>query len=130
MPFGRSPSLDPAKSKGVTAVAPMIGESSSVTGTFPKAELLLRSGDEAGTAPDDRAYRPDVQGMRAVAVLLVVFSHVGIPGMSRGVIGVDVFFVISGYLITRWLLRKKSRAGRIAFSQFYAARARRILPAL
>jgi len=49
------------------------------------------AGDEAGTAPKDRPFRPDVQGLRAVAILLVVLYHAGIPGISGGYVGVDVF---------------------------------------
>ena len=63
-------------------------------------ERFLASGDEAGTAPDDRRFRPDVEGLRAVAVLLVVFYHADVPGVTGGFVGVDVFFVISGFVIT------------------------------
>jgi peptidoglycan/LPS O-acetylase OafA/YrhL len=75
-----------------------------------------------------RKFRPDIEGLRAVAVILVVLAHLhlGFPG---GYIGVDVFFVISGFLITRQLMGESDRAGRITFSGFYARRARRILPA-
>ncbi len=65
----------------------------------------LASGDEAGSAPEDRPFRPDVEGLRAVAVLLVVLYHVGLAGFGGGYVGVDVFFVISGYVITGLLLR-------------------------
>ncbi|HVT78538.1 MAG TPA: acyltransferase family protein [Acidimicrobiales bacterium] len=71
--------------------------------------------------------RTDVQGLRAVAVGLVVAAHVfGKP--SGGFIGVDVFFVISGFLITGLLVRERERTGRISIREFYARRARRILP--
>jgi peptidoglycan/LPS O-acetylase OafA/YrhL len=73
-------------------------------------------------------FRPDVEGLRAVAVLLVVVSHVlGTP--SGGYVGVDVFFVISGFLITGLLLRERDRRGRISLRDFYARRVRRLLPA-
>jgi peptidoglycan/LPS O-acetylase OafA/YrhL len=62
-------------------------------------------------------------------VLLVALNHAGIGFLGGGYVGVDVFFVISGYLITGWLLRRAERSGQIPFSDFYAARARRILPA-
>ena len=68
--------------------------------------------------------------MRAVAVGLVVAYHAGIPGISGGFIGVDVFFVISGFLITRLLLDDATRHGTIDLADFYARRVRRILPAL
>jgi peptidoglycan/LPS O-acetylase OafA/YrhL len=74
------------------------------------------------------SFRPDVEGLRAVAVLLVVVSHVlGTP--SGGYVGVDVFFVISGFLITGLLLREHGRRGRISLRDFYARRVRRLLPA-
>jgi len=74
-------------------------------------------------------YRPDVDGLRAVAVLAVVFFHAGIAGFEGGYVGVDVFFVISGYLITQ-ILRRDTAAGKIDIAHFYERRIRRILPAL
>jgi peptidoglycan/LPS O-acetylase OafA/YrhL len=76
------------------------------------------------------AYRGDIDGLRAVAVLVVVLFHLGIPGFSGGYVGVDVFFVISGFLITGLLRGELRETGRIAFARFYARRARRLLPAL
>jgi peptidoglycan/LPS O-acetylase OafA/YrhL len=92
-------------------------------------ERILRTGNEAGTAPGDRRFRPDVQGLRAVAILLVVLFHAGIPGISGGYVGVDVFFVISGFVITGLLLREREVGGRTSFLNFYSRRARRIIPA-
>jgi peptidoglycan/LPS O-acetylase OafA/YrhL len=74
-------------------------------------------------------FRPDVQGLRAIAVLLVALDHAGVGFLQGGYVGVDVFFVISGFLITGFLLRRATQSGRVPFSEFYAARARRILPA-
>lgn len=74
-------------------------------------------------------HRGDIQGMRAVAVLLVVLGHAGVPGLGGGYIGVDVFFVVSGFLITGILVREVERTGRVSIAAFYARRARRILPA-
>ena len=90
---------------------------------------LLRSGNEAGTAPEDRPFRPDVEGLRAVAVVLVVLVHSLHTSFSGGYVGVDVFFVISGFVITGLLLREQTDTGRIPLLPFYARRARRILPA-
>lgn len=73
-------------------------------------------------------YHPDIQGLRAVAVLLVVFYHAGFEFLSGGYIGVDVFFVISGYLITGLLLRELTRSNGINIADFYARRIRRLLP--
>jgi peptidoglycan/LPS O-acetylase OafA/YrhL len=77
----------------------------------------------------DRPFRPDVEGLRAVAVTLVVLDHAGVPGLQGGFVGVDVFFVISGYVIVSLLIRESHRLGRPQISEFYARRARRILPA-
>ncbi|GAB3389751.1 acyltransferase family protein [Humibacter soli] len=81
------------------------------------------------SAPSDRGFRPDIQGMRALAVLAVVANHAGLPFATGGYVGVDVFFVISGYLITAHLVREHDATGRVRFGAFYARRARRILPA-
>jgi peptidoglycan/LPS O-acetylase OafA/YrhL len=75
-----------------------------------------------------RHFRPDIQGLRAVAVLLVVLYHAGVPGITGGYVGVDVFFVISGFLITGQLMREVQKNGRISFVSFYVGRIRRLLP--
>ncbi len=74
-------------------------------------------------------FRPDVEGLRAVAVFTVVLFHAGVSWMQGGYVGVDVFFVISGFLITGLILREHEVRDRISLSGFYARRARRILPA-
>ena len=80
-------------------------------------------------------FRSDVQGLRAIAVGLVVAAHLATYQLAHthhlagGFIGVDVFFVLSGYLITQLILREVDRTGRVSLSDFYARRARRILPA-
>ena len=75
------------------------------------------------------AYRPDIDGLRAVAVLSVVVFHAGVMGLPGGFIGVDIFFVISGYLIGGQIFRQ-ARHGAFSYADFYARRVRRILPAL
>ncbi len=79
-------------------------------------------------AAPPRGFRPDIEGLRAVAVVLVVLYHadLGFPG---GYVGVDVFFVVSGFLITRQLVQKVGRHGARALPTFYAHRVRRLLPA-
>ena len=75
-------------------------------------------------------FRPDVEGLRAVAVVSVLLYHAGLGLFSGGYVGVDVFFVISGYLITGLLLREIESGGRVRFTAFYGRRAKRLLPAL
>ena len=79
--------------------------------------------------PAPKEFRPDIEGLRAVAVLAVVFFHADMPGVGGGFVGVDVFFVISGFLITGLLWREVSSTGTIRLRNFYGARARRLLPA-
>jgi peptidoglycan/LPS O-acetylase OafA/YrhL len=93
------------------------------------SERFLSSGDEAGSPPGDRKFRPDVEGLRAIAVALVVLFHAGVPGLTGGFVGVDVFFVISGFVITGVLLRERTGSGRNSVLAFYGRRSRRIIPA-
>lgn len=74
-------------------------------------------------------YRPEIDGLRAIAIVPVVLFHASLPGFGGGFVGVDVFFVISGYLITRILVRDLA-AGGVRYAHFYERRARRIVPAL
>jgi len=85
--------------------------------------------EDPGRKSAVRKFRPDIEGLRAIAVISVVLSHVGLLGFSGGYVGVDVFFVISGYLITRQLYGELDRRNKLSFRGFYARRARRILPA-
>jgi len=74
-------------------------------------------------------FRPEIEGLRGIAILLVVVCHAGFAGFDAGFIGVDVFFVLSGFLITGLLIDERERTGRIELGGFYARRAKRILPA-
>jgi peptidoglycan/LPS O-acetylase OafA/YrhL len=74
-------------------------------------------------------YRPDIDGLRAIAVLVVLFFHLGIGGFSGGYVGVDMFFVISGFLITRQIVHETAD-GEFSLMSFYERRVRRLVPAL
>ena len=73
---------------------------------------------------------PGLDGLRAIAVLGVVFYHLGLPWMPGGFLGVDVFFVLSGFLITTLVIEEVERTGRLDWRAFYLRRARRLLPGL
>jgi peptidoglycan/LPS O-acetylase OafA/YrhL len=82
----------------------------------------------AGSSIPSQPFPADIQGLRAVAVVLVIAFHAGVGAIAGGYIGVDVFYVISGFLITGLLVDELERTGSIAFAAFYARRARRLLP--
>jgi peptidoglycan/LPS O-acetylase OafA/YrhL len=92
-----------------------------------RAREILADPRDRGPAASE--FRPDIQGLRAVAVLAVVLFHADVPGLGGGFVGVDVFFVISGFLITGLLWREVSTSGTVRLRSFFAARARRLLPA-
>lgn len=88
------------------------------------------AGQKDTTSPLAAAhYRPEIDGLRAVAVIMALFFHADVSAFSGGFVGADVFFVISGYLISSIVLREK-RAGTFSFVAFYERRVRRIMPAL
>ena len=81
-------------------------------------------------APSSAAeFRPDIEGLRGIAILLVLLFHAGLPWTPGGFVGVDVFFVISGFLITGKLWRESQQPGGLNITRFYAWRIRRLLPA-
>ena len=94
-----------------------------------ETERFTATGNEAGTPPGDRKFRPDVQGMRAIAILLALVYHADVPGFEGGYVGIEVFFVISGFVITGLLLREREGTGHTSLRSFYGRRARRIIPA-
>ena len=81
-----------------------------------------------GTAPEDRSFRPDIEGLRAVSVMVVVLYHYNELHLIGGYVGVDVFFVISGFVITGVLLRHETSAGKPKMLAFYGRRVLRIVP--
>ena len=99
----------------------------SVTSEFSneRVETSVVTGDRTA----HQTFRPDIQGLRAVAVILVILAHASVPGFEGGYLGVDVFFVISGFVITSLLLRQPPRHVRQNLAYFYARRIRRIVPA-
>jgi peptidoglycan/LPS O-acetylase OafA/YrhL len=109
----------------------LIGESDDrVLERAPSGTVTAASPGRAPRPTHSSArFRGDVAGLRAVAVGLVLLYHAGLPFIPGGFVGVDVFFVISGFLITGQLVADIDRTGRISLSAFYARRAKRILPA-
>ena len=75
-------------------------------------------------------YRPEIDGLRALSVIAVIIYHFNPSSLPGGYLGVDVFFVISGYLITSLLIKELEENGNISLSNFYYRRAKRILPSL
>ncbi|WP_300678212.1 acyltransferase family protein [Nocardioides sp.] len=109
-----------------------VDETGAVTegAASPAAEASPEPEAEVEPRPEaKRRKRGDIQGLRALAVALVVADHMGLPGMHGGFLGVDVFFVISGFLITGLLVHEAKTRGRISLPGFWARRARRVLPA-
>src|SRR3982751_1988224 len=81
-------------------------------------------------AGDRPTFRPDIEGLRGVAILLVVHFHAGARAFAGGFVGVDVFFVLSGFFITGLLVRERETTGDVSLNEFYGRRALRLLPAL
>ncbi len=94
-----------------------------------RAGQVRYAAPRAGERQRPDGFRPDIQGVRAVAIVTVVLFHAGVPGIGGGFVGVDIFFVISGFLITGLLWRDVSTTGTVPLRRFYGARARRLLPA-
>ncbi|HTI65031.1 MAG TPA: acyltransferase family protein [Gemmatimonadaceae bacterium] len=89
----------------------------------------MSSHENSAPGPGAWRFRADVEGLRAVAIIGVVLFHAGIRAVPGGFLGVDVFFVLSGFLITGILIAEAERTGRISLSGFWARRIRRLLPA-
>ena len=93
---------------------------------MPPVPWSLDRGRRAG----EMGYLPGLDGVRALAVIGVLLYHADLTWISGGFLGVDVFFVLSGFLITSLILEEFDRSGRVDFAKFYLGRARRLLPAL
>src|SRR5947208_282237 len=119
----------------VAQPAPGPGPNGATTaGETPTRDSATRDSATRDTATGDTAtgaasFRPDVQGLRALAVSMVVIYHLYPSLLPGGFAGVDVFFVISGFLITGHLLREYRTTGRVSLVGFWGRRARRLLPA-
>jgi len=92
------------------------------------AEVAAREGGSPTAKEAGSHFRPDIQGIRAIAVTLVLACHAAIPWAEGGFIGVDVFYVLSGFLITGLVVREIEKTGRVSIRNFYARRAKRLLP--
>lgn len=95
---------------------------------MPMKYLFLMASTDV-SKKEKPSFRADIEGLRGIAVLLVLLFHASIPGFNGGFAGVDIFFVISGYLITGMLFREYETTGKISLRNFYARRVRRLLPA-
>lgn len=103
-------------------------DSSARPGDPTSPTVLLARPGEGGARP--MGYQPSLDGVRAVSVVAVLLYHAGFSWMHGGFFGVEVFFVVSGFLITSLLLDEREKTGRVSLGQFWLRRARRLLPAL
>ena len=112
----------------VAQLAEHAPEKRGVTGSTPVPTTKAMLSDELARETNESHLILPVEGLRGISVIVVLLYHLGANGFSGGYIGVDVFFVISGFIITRLLLREWDAKGRISLMSFYARRAKRILP--
>ncbi|MEZ5119955.1 MAG: acyltransferase, partial [Candidatus Nanopelagicales bacterium] len=92
--------------------------------------VVPRHATDVRRAAPKMGYIPGLDGIRAIAVLAVLLYHSGVPGVPGGFLGVDIFFVLSGFLISSLLLQEIEHTSAVSFGRFYLRRARRLLPAL
>lgn len=127
MPPGPAPGHDPSPD-GSSPSQPTTDQPTTQFRTVESARSETRSGSTHSTT--SFGYSPALDGLRAFAVLSVVLFHCGVDGLSGGFLGVDTFFVLSGFLITSLLLSEHLRNGHIRLRTFWVRRARRLMPAL
>src|SRR5688500_12397183 len=101
---------------------------SQVTATAPLA--LDQSHEAALVAEFKLGHRPELDGLRGISIRLVLTLHLGFSFVSGGFLGVDIFFVLSGFLITSLLVQESNSHGRISLKKFYIRRALRLMPAV
>jgi len=94
----------------------------------PHAESVSATENVADRRPAEKEFRPDIEGLRGFTLLAILGFHAAVPGVGGGFVGPDVFFIISGFVITGQLWRELSRSGTIGMRRFFGARARRLLP--
>ena len=114
---------------GVNAAVLPSATATSTNETAPQRHILPKN---SRPSPNDKStlkYRSDIDGLRAIGVLSVILFHLGVPYFTGGFVGVDIFFVISGYLITK-ILADEIDEGHFLLLGFYERRIRRIIPAL
>ena len=97
-------------------------------GAQPPGASERKSAPKSEKKSPKGSFRPDVEGLRAVAVGCVLLYHAGVPWAPGGYVGVDIFFVISGFLITGLLLKELEKSGTLSITRFYSRRAKRLLP--
>jgi hypothetical protein len=113
----------------------MLGDSHNKTIDFdaPRGDAMsasLQSGEKTESPSFSKQnYLPQVDGLRGIAILLVLAFHFGVPGFRAGFVGVDIFFVISGFVIFRMLLREMAISGSVSWPRFVVRRIRRLVPA-
>jgi peptidoglycan/LPS O-acetylase OafA/YrhL len=96
--------------------------------TVPQTESVSSTQEAHGQRPVPKDFRPDIEGLRGFTLLAILGFHTGMPGVSGGFVGPDIFFFISGFVITGALWREVSTTGTIGMRRFFGGRARRLLP--
>jgi len=109
---------------------PVTSQASLATATDAPSSQHRGSAQNGASSGETRRQRGDIEGLRAIAVTLVVLYHAGVSFLPGGYVGVDVFLVISGFLITSQLVSELERTGSVSLTRFYARRAKRLLPAV
>ncbi len=126
---GRRASGGLVSAESAATVAPVSAVAAVPPALVGRPALTARPESRRTADSGEPRFRPDLEGFRGIAILLVLLCHARLPGAEAGFVGVDVFFVLSGFLITGLLVDESRRTGRIRLGAFYARRARRILPA-